>query len=35
MTWHHAKETALIAALLAVLVMLLAHLDYYLRHSAG
>ena len=35
MTWREAKETALIASLLAVLLMLYAHLAYYFRHAAG
>ena len=35
MTWKQAKETALWAALLAVLLMLYAHIDYYLRHPPG
>ena len=35
MTWKHAKETALTASLLAVLLMLYAHIAYYLRHVAG
>ena len=33
MTWRDAKETALIASLLAVLLMLYAHIAYYLRHT--
>ena len=33
MTWRDAKETALIASLLAVLLMLYAHVAYYLRHT--
>jgi hypothetical protein len=32
MTWKQAKESALIASLLAVLLLLFAHVDYYLRH---
>jgi hypothetical protein len=32
MTWRQAKEAALLATLLAVLVMLFAHVQYYLRH---
>jgi hypothetical protein len=32
MTWKQAKETALVASLLAVLLLLFAHVDYYLRH---
>ena len=35
MTWRQAKETALTAALLAVLLMLYAHIAYYLRHMHG
>ena len=35
MTWKHAKETALIASLLAVLLLLFAHIQYYLTHHAG
>ena len=35
MTWHHTKEVALTAALLAVLIMLYIQLDYYLRHHVG
>lgn len=31
MTRRHAEETALLAALLAVLVLLFAHIDYQLR----
>jgi hypothetical protein len=34
-TWRDAKETALIASLLAVLLMLYAHILYYLRHVHG
>jgi hypothetical protein len=34
-TWRGAKETALIASLLAVLLMLYAHILYYLRHATG
>ena len=33
MTWKQAREAALISSLLAVLLMLYAHVDYYLRHS--
>ena len=33
MTWKQAKEAALISSLLAVLLMLYAHVDYYLRHT--
>jgi hypothetical protein len=33
MTWKQAKEAALVSSLLAVLLMLYAHIDYYLRHS--
>jgi hypothetical protein len=32
-TWRDAKETALAATLLAVLLMLYAHVAYYLRHT--
>lgn len=32
MTWKHAKEAALMSTLLAVLLMLYAQIDYYLRH---
>jgi hypothetical protein len=35
MTWRHTKETALTAALLAVLILLYAQIDYYIRHSGG
>lgn len=35
MTWHHAKEAALTASLLAVLLMLVAHIVYYVRHTIG
>jgi hypothetical protein len=35
MTWKHAKEAALTASLLAVLLMLYVHITYYLRHVAG
>ena len=35
MTLHQAKEVALTSALLAVLLMLFEHLNYYLRHSTG
>ena len=35
MTWKQAKETALTAALLAVLLMLYVHIAYYIRHSGG
>ena len=33
MTWKQAKETALTAALLAVLLLLFAHVNYFLQHS--
>jgi len=33
MTRKHAKETALLATLLAVLLLLYLHIDYYLRHT--
>jgi len=32
-TWRHAKETALTATLLAVLLLLYMHVSYYLRHA--
>jgi hypothetical protein len=35
MTWRQSKEVALTAALLAVLLLLYAQIDYYLRHVAG
>lgn len=35
MTWKQARETALVASLLAVLLMLLAHIHYYFTHPAG
>ena len=35
MTWKQAREAALVAMLLAVLLMLYAHIAYYLRHSPG
>ena len=35
MTWKHAKEAALTASLLAVLLMLYVHISYYLRHVPG
>ena len=35
MTWRHSKEAALTAALLAVLILLYAQIDYYPRHSGG
>jgi hypothetical protein len=35
MTWKQAKETALTATLLAVLLMLFAHVVYYVRHTGG
>lgn len=35
MTWRHAQETALTAALLAVLLLLFAQIEYYIRHSGG
>jgi hypothetical protein len=35
MTWKHAREAALIASLLAVLLLLYAHIDYYLRQPPG
>jgi hypothetical protein len=33
MTWQHTREVALAAALVAVLLLLFAHIDYYLRHG--
>ena len=35
MTWQQAKETALSATLLAVLLMLYAHVVHYLHHTHG
>jgi hypothetical protein len=35
MTWRQAKETALVATLLAVLILLYAQIDYFIRHSGG
>ena len=35
MTGKHARETALTASLLAVLLMFYVHISYYLRHVAG
>jgi hypothetical protein len=35
MTWKQAREAALIASLLAVLLLLYAHVDYYLRQPPG
>jgi hypothetical protein len=35
MTWHQAKEVALTATLLAVLLMLYMHITFLIRHSAG
>jgi hypothetical protein len=35
MTRTEAEKVALMAALLAVLILLYAQLDYYLRHMAG
>lgn len=35
MTWHQAKEVALSATLLAVLLILYMHVDHYVRHGAG
>ena len=32
MTWKQAKETALVASLLAVLLLLFAHVHYFLTH---
>jgi hypothetical protein len=33
MTWRHTKEVALTAALVAVLLLLFAQVDFYLRHG--
>ena len=35
MTWKQAQETALFATLLAVLLLLYAQVDFYLRHTHG
>lgn len=35
MTWRQSKEVALMAALLAVLLLLYAQVDYYFRQMAG
>ena len=35
MTWKQAQETALFAMLLAVLLLLYAQVDYYVRHMRG
>ena len=35
MTWRESKEVALAATLLAVLLMLLSQIQYYIRHSGG
>jgi hypothetical protein len=35
MTWRQAKEVALGSALLAVLLMLFEHVEYYIRHTGG
>ena len=35
MTLRHAKECALTAALLAVLLLLYAQIDYLIRHTFG
>jgi hypothetical protein len=35
MTRHHAKEAALTAMLLAVLLLLYVQVDYYVRHYLG
>jgi hypothetical protein len=35
MTWKHAEQAALTATLLAVLLLLFAQIDYYLRHFQG
>jgi hypothetical protein len=34
MTGRHTREVALAAALLAVLILLFAQVDYYIRHLA-
>jgi hypothetical protein len=33
-TWQHSKEVALTAALLAVLLLLFAQVDYFFRHHS-
>jgi len=35
MTWREAKEVALSASLLAVLLLLYEHVSYYIRHHIG
>jgi hypothetical protein len=35
MTWRQAKEVALTSALLATLLLLFEHVEYYIRHSTG
>jgi hypothetical protein len=35
MTWKQAQETALFATLLAVLLLLYAQIDYYIRDTPG
>ena len=35
MTWKQAQEVALSATLLAILLLLYAHIAYFLRHSGG
>jgi len=35
MTWREAREVALSAALLAVLLLLYEHVSYYIRHGGG
>jgi hypothetical protein len=35
MTWRQAKETALSASLLAVLLMLYEQIAYFIRHTHG
>jgi len=35
MTWRQAQEAALTSALLAILLLLFEHIEYYLRHSGG
>lgn len=34
MTWRQAKEAALIASLLAVVLLLYMHIDHYFRHQS-
>jgi hypothetical protein len=35
MTWKHAREAALTSSLLALLLMLYAQIEYYIRHAHG